>query len=285
MTHSPRVPEVPETWRRLSRAGAVGLVLATRDPPSGEGKVFRDRESVLDALARDALTLSDAVRVGSVTTTAGRFLARESVPPSARSSLGDGPWSAHRLARALDRVVKDLGAEVAARSADALEALGQAALSRSGLSVCVDDLAPPAEKAAIYEETARLALQIDADYLDGLITAVERYNKQVDGWAHAHYRLREREGRARDWRDPLFALSVAWTAVPWWQNPRLPRGLVSGRGGEIIERPILHSASEGVTAHEAMLLYADARRRAVDDRRRARRPTGCGATSTRPSAT
>lgn len=270
MTHRPRVPEEPETWRALSRAGAVGLVLATRDPPSGEGRAFRDRESVLDALARDEIALSDTVRVGSVTTTAGRFLARECVPPSARSRMGEGPWSAHALCRALDALTRDESAELAARCADALESLGQAALSRSGLSVGMDDLAPPAEKAEIVTEFAQQARDIETDFTEGLITARERYLKLVDVWSHGLERLRWTAGRERDACGPLYALSVAWSAVPAWQNPRLPRGLLSDRHGEIRELPVLHSAAEGVTAHEAMMLYSDARHRALKDRHRAR---------------
>jgi DNA-directed RNA polymerase subunit beta' len=56
--------------------------------------------------------------------------------------------------------------------------------AKSGISIGVDDMVVPANKAAILAESESEVLSIQQQFNDGLVTNGERYNKVVDIWTH-----------------------------------------------------------------------------------------------------
>ncbi len=62
-------------------------------------------------------------------------------------------------------------------------ALGFGHACRAGISFGKDDMVIPGEKRGLVEETDKLAKEYEQQYIDGLITQGEKYNKVVDAWA------------------------------------------------------------------------------------------------------
>lgn len=108
----------------------LGLHLATRTLPGPRARAYRDCDRVVEAHARGALALDDTIRVGGWTTTAGRYLVAQCLPPSYRDAA-DAPWDAARGERLIERVTRELHVEIAARAVAALEQLGRFIADRS----------------------------------------------------------------------------------------------------------------------------------------------------------
>jgi DNA-directed RNA polymerase subunit beta' len=203
-----------------------------------------------EELARDALTLDDTVTVGGRRDTVGRHLVASCLPPSLRPSRDFVKASINHVLEAVNRTH---GAEVTARCAEALEALGQWVFARAAMSLCLDDLAPSAEHEAMVREALARIVELRQRYEDGEITDSERSNKAIDLWAEAG----DRDGRAVLRATPrdgaLFGLTQENGA-----KIRALRGsirLLALPSGESAEYPLLHACAAGRSPHEAFLRW------------------------------
>lgn len=271
--------EEPATWT-LSKSALLGLYLATRAEPREPSRAFRNRERVIEAIARGEITYGETIRIGKQVVTVGRYLVAECLPPTFRSGVFERPSTAHSLARLLPRVVRQAHVEIAGRAAEALEILGRTIADRSGVSPAAMDFAPPATKPAILARTLRQLDAIGRDFADGLTTDGERYCKVLDTWSSAHDWTRadaHKEGahvrRARadgapgagaDALDPLAALAAADREAPRPESVRAIVGpAIKRSSGELFEAGIAHSIGEGLTAHEFMMAAMAARGRTL----------------------
>src|SRR5690606_8202739 len=67
--------------------------------------------------------------------------------------------------------------------ADRLRTLGYNYATAAGISISLKDMIIPTAKAKLLDEAQREVKEIEEQYLDGLITDGERYNKVIDIWA------------------------------------------------------------------------------------------------------
>jgi DNA-directed RNA polymerase subunit beta' len=54
--------------------------------------------------------------------------------------------------------------------------------TRAGISIAIDDMLVPKEKHGLIERAEKEVKEIEQQYVSGLVTAGERYNKVVDIW-------------------------------------------------------------------------------------------------------
>ena len=66
---------------------------------------------------------------------------------------------------------------------DSLKNVGFTYATRSGLSIGIDDLIIPSEKAALVERARDEVIKVEGQYLEGAITNGERYNKVIAVWS------------------------------------------------------------------------------------------------------
>ncbi|MFX8239185.1 hypothetical protein ABTL41_19755, partial [Acinetobacter baumannii] len=57
--------------------------------------------------------------------------------------------------------------------------------TRAGISIAIDDMLVPAQKHTLIERAEKEVKEIEQQYVSGLVTAGERYNKVVDIWGKA----------------------------------------------------------------------------------------------------
>ena len=69
--------------------------------------------------------------------------------------------------------------------ADKLLQNGFRLATRAGISISIDDMLVPKEKHEIIESAEKEVKEIEQQYVSGLVTAGERYNKVVDIWGKA----------------------------------------------------------------------------------------------------
>ena len=68
---------------------------------------------------------------------------------------------------------------------DALKDLGFNYSTRAGISIGVDDMVVPPEKAVVVDKARADQIDVEQQYLDGVITNGERYNKVIAIWSDA----------------------------------------------------------------------------------------------------
>src|SRR5690625_4394968 len=143
-------------------------------------------------------------------------------------------------------------------------ALGFGEAARAGISFGKDDMIVPQKKWEIVNETRAQVGEFEQQYLDGLITQGEKYNKVVDAWAKCTDRVAdemmdeisavqidEETGREKD-QNSIWMMSVSRARGSPAQMRQLAamRGLMAKPSGEIIETPIIANFKEGLTVLE-----------------------------------
>src|SRR3546814_7871288 len=136
-------------------------------------------------------------------------------------------------------------------------ALGFGYACKAGISFGKDDLMIPAAKAGLVEEAQAKVKEFEQQYLDGLITQGEKYNKVVDVWSQCTDRVADEMmkviagTRGRD-VNAVFMMADSGARGSAAQIKQLAgmRGLMAKPSGEIIETPIISNFKEGLTVLE-----------------------------------
>ena len=136
-------------------------------------------------------------------------------------------------------------------------ALGFGYACKAGISFGKDDLMIPDAKAKQVEEAQNEVKEFEQQYLDGLITQGEKYNKVVDVWSQCTDRVADEMmkvisgEKGRDVNSVyMMAHSGARGSAAQIKQLAGMRGLMAKPSGEIIETPIISNFKEGLTVLE-----------------------------------
>ncbi len=197
-------------------------------------------------------------------TTLGRCIFNETLPadfPFVNYGVGKKQLSVivNSLAETYPKV------EVAA-ALDALKDAGFHWATRSGVTIGIEDVVAPPNKAAILDGYERRADKVQREYERGLITDDERRQELIEIWTHATAEV------AQDMENAFPATNPVWMMVNSGArgNPMQVRqiagmrGLVSNPKGETIPRPIKSSFREGLTVLEYFISTHGARKGLAD---------------------
>ena len=235
--------------------------------------VFGDLGEVEQALASGAITLHTAVmarvpapvednpnRRETVLTTAGRMMMGALLPRDPRTpySLVNRQLTKKSISDVMDAVYRHCGQKESVIFADRLMSLGFKQAAKAGISFGKDDMMIPAEKEGLINRTKAEVKEFEQQYLDGLITAGERYNKVVDAWSRCTDEVatammkeisRQEVGRVTNsvW---MMSHSGARGSPAQMRQLAGMRGLMAKPSGEIIEQPIISNFKEGLTVLE-----------------------------------
>ena len=88
-------------------------------------------------------------------------------------------------------MAKALRGQDVAETLDAIKSLGFQYATQAGVSIGIDDMVVPPEKAAVVERARNDQIAVEQQFLDGLITNRERYNKVIAIWSEATERVSE----------------------------------------------------------------------------------------------
>src|SRR5947208_12239924 len=199
-----------------------------------------------------------------LTTTLGRCIFNETLP-------ADFPFVNYLVDRkALTVIVNSLAetypkVEVAA-ALDALKDAGFHWATRAGVTIAIEDVVAPPNKAQILENYERRADKVQREYERGLITDEERRQELIEIWTHATADV------AKDMEAAFPGTNSVWMMVNSGArgNPMQGRqiagmrGLVSNPKGETIPRPIRSSFREGLTVGEYFIAAHGARKGLAD---------------------
>jgi DNA-directed RNA polymerase subunit beta' len=265
----------------------LGIYYLTRARSNvkGEGMTFSDPGEVRRALDADAVRLQAKVRVrigGELKdTTVGRVILYDIIPQEISFDVINKVMNKKELANLIDICYRSCGAKTAVLLADQLKDLGFKYATSSGSSIAIHDMVVPANKKDIVALADKEVLKVQNQYMDGLITDGERYNKVIDIWSQATERIaaemlsgigaEENETltgtkRRGESMNPIFMMADSGARGSAVQIRQLAgmRGLMAKPSGEIIETPITANFREGLTVLQYFISTHGARKGLAD---------------------
>jgi DNA-directed RNA polymerase subunit beta' len=258
----------------------LGLYYMTlqRDGLPGEGMLVADVAELEQALDTGAVTLHTKIkaRVPSfdaegnqttriVDTTVGRFLLSQELPlhPSLPYETIDKLMTKKEISKVIDAVYRHCGQKETVLFCDHIMKIGFREACNAGISFGKDDMVIPEDKIRLIEETKTLATEYEQQYIDGLITQGEKYNKVVDAWARCTDRVADAmmgkistvdaDGTEdANFINSIYMMSHSGARGSPAQMKQLAgmRGLMAKPSGEIIETPIISNFKEGLSVLE-----------------------------------
>ncbi|GGW32033.1 DNA-directed RNA polymerase subunit beta' [Gemmobacter lanyuensis] len=258
----------------------LGLYYTTMERKGmvGEGMAFADIEEVEHALAAGAVHLHARIKArlkqvddeGNIVwkryeTTPGRLRLGNLLPLNAKA-----PFElVNRLLRkkdvqtVIDTVYRYCGQKESVIFCDQIMGLGFREAFKAGISFGKDDMVIPDSKWSIVNEVKDQVAGFEQQYLDGLITQGEKYNKVVDAWSKCNDKVTEAmmqtisaakfddNGAEKELNSVyMMAHSGARGSVTQMKQLGAMRGLMAKPNGEIIETPIISNFKEGLTVLE-----------------------------------
>ncbi|MDF1503148.1 DNA-directed RNA polymerase subunit beta' [Roseisolibacter sp. H3M3-2] len=208
-------------------------------------------------------------------TTAGRVLFNAIIPTALpfqnrdmkKKALGELVFESYRRAGLAETV----------QFLDRLKAFGFANSTRGGISIGIEDLHIPGEKAVLLKEAEERVERFQRAYSTGNITNGERYNKVIDTWTHANTDIADAMVKSlrsdKGGFNPVFMMFDSGARGSRDQIRQLagmrglmakPQKKLTGGIGEIIEAPIKSNFREGLSTLEYFTSTHGARKGLAD---------------------
>jgi DNA-directed RNA polymerase subunit beta' len=212
-------------------------------------------------------------------TTAGRVLFNSILPRAVLAELGfqNGVMRKGALSAVVFEAYRRAGLSETVQFLDRLKDFGFAHATRGGVSIGVQDLEIPSEKATILEQAQGRVERFQRAYAAGQITFGERYNKVIDAWTHANTDIAEAMvgglAKSRGGFNPVFMMFDSGSRGSRDQIRQLagmrglmakPQKKLTGGIGEVIESPIRSNFREGLTVLEYFISTHGARKGLAD---------------------
>ena len=170
----------------------------------------------------------------------------------------------------LGQIVNDLAERypkvAVAQTLDALKAAGFHWATRSGITIAIDDVVTPPNKAEILDRYEKDAEKIEKQYLRGVITEEERRQELVEVWTKATSEVAKEMEANFPKTNPVYIMVNSGARGNMMQMRQIAgmRGLVANPKGEIIPRPIKANFREGLSVLEYFISTHGARKGLAD---------------------
>ncbi|QJY34618.1 DNA-directed RNA polymerase subunit beta' [Diaphorobacter sp. JS3050] len=279
----------------------LGLYHATREKINGkgEGMVFADTGEVQRALEAGEVELHAKISVRLtewtkdkatgefvpetklVDTTVGRALLSEILPKGLPFSNLNKALKKKEISKLINASFRKCGLKDTVVFADKLLQNGFRLATHAGFSVAIDDMLVPPQKAEILARAEAEVKEIEQQYVSGLVTAGERYNKVVDIWGKAGddvskvmmdqlkvQKTIDRNGKEvnEESFNAIYMMADSGARGSAAQIRQLAgmRGLMAKPDGSIIETPITANFREGLNVLQYFISTHGARKGLAD---------------------
>src|SRR5512145_2744995 len=237
---------------RLRYTGALQDMAANRDDQ--------------DVLHADVQNVENKI----INTTVGRVILNNALPNNI--PFVNGMLKKKGLQQLVQRCYLTTGLQNTVQMLDDLKQVGFTYATRSGMSIGIQDLIIPQDKAILSEKARDEVIKVEQQYLEGAITNGERYNKIIAVWSDVTEKIAdamfaEMEKRDRDGKfNPVYIMADSGARGSKQQIRQLAgmRGLMAKPSGEIIDQPIKANFREGLSVLEYFISTHGARKGLAD---------------------
>jgi DNA-directed RNA polymerase subunit beta' len=279
----------------------LGLYYTTRERINGkgEGLVFADTGEVQRAFDAGEVELNARINVRLTEwtknkdtgefepetklweTTAGRALLSEILPKGLPFANINKALKKKEISKLINVSFRKCGLKETVVFADKLLQSGFRLATKAGISICIDDMLVPQEKHDIIGRAQKEVKEIEQQYVSGLVTSGERYNKVVDIWGKSGDEVSkvmmaklskelvtDRHGNQVQQESfnsiYMMADSGARGSAAQIRQVAGMRGLMAKPDGSIIETPITANFREGLNVLEYFISTHGARKGLAD---------------------
>lgn len=279
----------------------LGLYYTTRERTNGkgEGLIFSDIGEVQRAFDAGEVELNSRINVRLTEyakdketgefvsstqlweTTAGRALLSEILPKGLPFSNLNKALKKKEISKLINVSFRKCGLKETVVFADKLLQAGFRLATKAGISICIDDMLVPPEKPEIISRAQKEVKEIEQQYVSGLVTAGERYNKVVDIWGKSgdevskvmmaqlsKEMVTDRHGKlvAQESFNSIYMMADSGARGSAAQIRQVAgmRGLMAKPDGSIIETPITANFREGLNVLEYFISTHGARKGLAD---------------------
>ncbi|MEE8471213.1 MAG: DNA-directed RNA polymerase subunit beta', partial [Dehalococcoidia bacterium] len=237
----------------------------------GEGMLFGSFEEAKIAHELGIIDIGAEIEVrekvngaNRLKTTVGRIIFNEVLP----KELG---FRNHIMDKqALKEIVAEcyrlLDCEATALMVDDIKRLGFQYVTKAGITIAINDIEVPEEKANILEKADGKIAEIEKQFQRGLITEDERYNNAVMVWTRATDELSDALEKSLDKQGSIYLMASSGAKGNISQIRQMAgmRGLMTDPSGRIIDLPIKASFREGLAVLEYFISTHGARKGLAD---------------------
>ena len=249
-----------------------------REGMKGEGMIFGSVDEVQHALDAGVVHLHAKIqsRIPQIDdegnevmvrfeTTPGRVRLGALLPQNAKApfSLVNRLLKKGEVQQVIDTVYRYCGQKESVIFCDHVMTLGFREAFRAGISFGKDDMLIPDNKWTIVDGVRAQVKEFEQQYMDGLITQGEKYNKVIDAWSNCNDQVTDsmmdaiasvKYDETGAEMEPnsvyMMAHSKARGSVTQMKQLGGMRGLTAKPNGDIIETPIISNFKEGLTVLE-----------------------------------
>ena len=243
------------------------------DDDIGSGMAFTDIAEIEHALLAKKITLHSKIKCrykflnddlkeesSIAETTAGRMMIYEILPKHQKIGLDliNKILTKKEVSNVIDAIYRHCGQTETVKFCDKIMVLGFEHACTAGISFGKDDLIIPKEKDQLVNEAKKDIKNYDQQYLNGIITKKEKYNKTIDTWSQCTDAVATamsdeiEKTRNTNKINSVFMMADSGARGSSAQLKQLAgmRGLMAKPTGEIIETPITSNFKEGLTVLE-----------------------------------
>jgi len=243
-----------------------------RDGEKGEGMIFRGSGEIMHAIQEDVVSLHAKIKcryhgvdeqgnpkTEIVESTPGRIILSELLPrhPNVPFSVLNQVLTKKEITNLIDTVYRHCGQKETVIFCDRMMKLGFRYACIAGISFGKDDLIIPDAKTKMVAEANEKVAEFEQQYMEGLITKGEKYNKVIDIWSRctdevANAMMKGISDLNTGRMNAVYMMAHSGARGSAAQIRQLAgmRGLMAKPSGEIIENPIISNFKEGLTVLE-----------------------------------
>jgi DNA-directed RNA polymerase subunit beta' len=247
----------------------------------GEGRVFRDVLELHAAYEQGDVAIHASIQFRTPDlliseangeaaeyepTTVGRVFFNETLPE--RYQYVNEKIGKKQMGEIVDTLARGYAKQEVAISLDAIKDTCFMAAMQSGLTVSIDDVKTPVQKAEILERHEKQADKIEQQFRRGIITDGERRQMEVEVWSEATEEVtnRMKDDLEAQQFNPVNMMVESGARGNMMQVRQIAgmRGLVANPRGDMIPRPIKSNFREGLKMLEYFIATPGARKGLVD---------------------
>ncbi len=203
---------------------------------------------------------------GRVETTLGRVIINQVLPEG--FPFVDSVVIKSDIRTLIETIIDRYPRSAVAETLDGIKDLGFKFATKAGLSIALEDVRTPADKAKILEEYEDRAEKVQSLFQKGVVTDDERRQELIEIWTEATEKVTEAmKGGLKSEKFNALDMMVGSGARGNMMQVRQiagMRGLVANPKGDIIPRPIISNFREGLSVLEYFISTHGARKGLAD---------------------
>ena len=246
----------------------IYYLTSEREKSDGKERFYNNFEDAILDYDYGFITLHTFIKVKieekATRTTVGRIIFNQSLPEDYK--FVNKEISKKELISIIAECIGRYPQNVITRMLDEIKQSGFKYATRSGLTIGINDINVPPEKAKILSNVEKKIEKIEDYYKQGLITEYERHQRLIQTWSQANESVANAMEKNFDKFNPVYMMATSGARGNIKQLRQLAgmRGLVANARGDIIDSPIKSNFREGLTVLEYFISTHGARQGLAD---------------------